>query len=452
MGEEMIRNKGEKIINKLEAAGYEAYFVGGCVRDSLLGKPPKDWDISTSGRPDEIKTVFADTTVIETGIAHGTVTILMESEPFEVTTYRIDGKYQDNRRPDTVTFTASIEEDLARRDFTINAMAYHSKRGLIDCFGGIKDLEAGLIRCVGVPQCRFMEDGLRIMRAVRFASQLGFQIEEETYQAMKKEKALIDNISAERLREEFLKILQGADAAKAIEENREIIFQLIPQARAMYNLDQQNPYHVYDVWQHTLHVTTQVENTPILRLAGFFHDIGKPSVMTVDEQGHGHFYKHEQASKEIATQALARLKCDNKTKQLVIDLVANHGIVFQPTEKQAKRLLGKLGADTLHLLTCLECSDVKSQNPVYTKKRLENIQDFRKVVDKVIENKQCFQVKDLKIDGKILMEAGVKEGRAIGEIKNALLDLVVEDQLENKEEVLLAKALELYSIISFTGK
>lgn len=425
-----------QLMNILENSGYEAFAVGGCVRDSLMGQEPNDWDICTSARPEEMKQCFTDFPVIETGLKHGTLTILIDHQPFEVTTYRIDGDYSDGRRPDQVTFTSSLNTDLARRDFTINAMAYHPATGLIDPFGGYRDLQNRLIQCVGTAVKRFEEDALRIMRAIRFASQLKFKIEEQTAHALGECLPLLDQISPERIRAELDKLLCGPGAMDILAEYRQVIAHIIPEAKAMFDLDQRTPYHIYTVWEHTLHVVFHVKNTPMLRLAAFFHDIGKPGSMTIGEDGRGHFYRHEHLSEELARQVMRRLKYDNATRSMVANLVHNHGIVFRPDPKQARRLLAKLGEEQLRLLIELECADVKSQHPLYAQERVENIHTFRQVVDQVLEAEQCFSLRHLALKGRDLLDMGVPQGPEIGRILKALLEQVVEEDLPNERSAL----------------
>lgn len=432
-----------ELINRLECCGYEAFAVGGCIRDSLLGRTPNDWDICTSAGPEEMKACFSDFRVMETGLKHGTLTLLTDGGTFEITTYRIDGAYSDGRHPDQVAFTSQLREDLARRDFTVNAMAYNPVHGLVDPFGGVSDLSCRSLRCVGNPEKRFQEDGLRILRALRFASQLEFTIEKETADALFSCASLLDRISAERIRVEFEKLLCGPGAMDVLAKYRRILAFIIPEIRPMFDLDQKNRHHVYTVWDHTLHAVAHIKNTPVLKLCAFFHDIGKPGKMTVDENGCGHFYKHEQLSADLTNQILHRLKYDNVTRQRVVEVIRSHGIVFLPTQKQARRLLSRLGEDCLRLLIELEYADVKSQNPVYTKERVANIDAFSKQVETVLSEEQCFSLKHLALNGRDLMELGYSQGPKIGKVLSLLLKQVLEDNLPNEKEALLAAAKAL---------
>lgn len=434
----MIRlpEKVKNLISLLHSAGYEAYAVGGCVRDSLLGREPNDWDLCTSATPDEMKSVFSDFKLIETGLQHGTLTVLLNGDDFEITTYRIDGEYSDGRRPDEVTFTSKIEEDLARRDFTINAMAYNDESGLIDPFGGQTDLNSRLIRCVGEPRKRFTEDSLRILRCIRFASQLDYIIENSTVDAMYECLPLLKRVAVERIRIEFEKLLCGPAAASTLREYREIIADFIPEIRPMFDLNQKNDYHVYDVWEHTLHVLQHIPSEPKLRLSAFFHDIGKPETMTVTDEGWGHFYRHEAAGAEITNSVMRRLKYDNDTRGDVVAVIDAHKIIFQQTQRYARSCLAKLGEPRLRMLIELELADVKSQNPAFTSDRAENIAAFSKLVDEVIAAQQCFSLKDLAISGRDLLHAGIPQGPEIGHILNQLLELVIEEKLPNERQAL----------------
>jgi len=473
------------LIKHLESCGYEAFAVGGCIRDSIMGRTPNDWDLCTSASPDEMKECFAgfapelsaftdssdsvparECKLIETGLQHGTLTVLLDGEAFEITTYRIDGEYSDGRHPDQVSFTRSLEEDLARRDFTVNAMAYNNSKGLVDPFGGRSDLDAGILRCVGDSVHRFTEDSLRILRCIRFASQLDYIIENSTSAAMYECLHLIDRVAVERIRVEFDKLLCGPAAVNVLRKYRDIIAHIIPEIKPMFDLDQKNAYHVYDVWEHTLHVIDNIPAESVLRLAAFFHDIGKPPTMTVvpneryvSESAEntnsdscdpgvaypewGHFYGHEAAGAEITNTVLHRLKYDNATRETVRNVIDAHKIVFQPTERHARRLLLKLGEAQLRLLIQLELADVKSQNPIYTDERINNIQAFEAALDAVLAAEQCFSLKHLAIGGRDLIDLGVPQGRQIGHILNKLLEQVIDGDLLNEREVLIKQATEL---------
>lgn len=449
-----IPEGAQRIIETLHRSGHRAYVVGGCVRDSLLLRVPVDWDICTSARPEEVMALFAGNAA-PTGIKHGTVTVIVSdtsgTETYEVTTFRIDGEYKDNRRPEKVVFVRDVSEDLARRDFTVNAMAYDHEEGLIDLFGGRSDLEKEIIRCVGEPDRRFEEDALRILRGIRFASQLGFDIENETAVSLVRNTPLLDNIAAERIRVEFDKLLSGRHAARVLEQYRDVIARFIPEIRPMFGLDQENPFHLYDVWMHTLHavdaIRTQASKPyeagsaeaacPLL-IAAFFHDIGKPPCKTV-ENGWGHFYGHEKTGAEMTNNIMHRLKYDNETRKTVIKLIEKHGIVFDPAGKQARRLLYRIGEDDLRCLIALERADVSAQHPDYVRERLANIAAFEERVDELIAEKQVFSMKDMAVNGKDLIKMGVPQGKEIGRIKNELMRMIVDGELENERDILIGQ-------------
>lgn len=446
-----IPENAGKLIARLEDAGYEAYIVGGCVRDAVLGREPSDWDITTQAEPEEMMDALAGMHIVPTGLKHGTVTVVMDGENYEVTTFRVDGEYLDARRPESVSFVRDLEEDLSRRDFTINAMAYSEERGLVDLFGGAGDLENGVVRCVGDPEKRFSEDALRILRCVRFASQLDFEIEEETARAMYEKLPLLDRIAEERIRVEFEKLLCGKGAGRVLTEHRDVIARFIPEIRPMFGLDQENPFHLYDVWMHTVRAVENVkpwpegegpENEKILKLAAFFHDIGKPPCKVVD-RGWGHFYHHEHVGSDMTNEIMRRLRSDNETRKTVAGLVKKHGIVFNPNGKQARRLLSKMGETDVRRLIELEKADVSAQHPDYTEERLVNIRAFEEKVDEVIRQGQCFSMADMKIDGRDIMALGVEEGREIGRIKNRIFEMIVEGQIENDRDALLREAEKL---------
>ncbi len=380
----------DAILERLMQNDREACAVGGCVRDSLLGLTPNDWDIATSALPEETERIFADCRVIETGLKHGTVTVLWGGMPVEVTTYRIDGAYSDGRHPDGVSFTRNLEDDLARRDFTVNALAYRKKDGIVDCFGGRKDLANGVIRCVGDADVRFQEDGLRILRALRFASVLGFSIEKQTSESALRNRGLLDRIAGERIQTELMKLLCGRDAANVLRQYREIVAQFIPEIRPMFEFDQHNPHHSYDVWEHTLHCIEAVEPEPVLRLTMLLHDIGKPACFTQDEKGVGHFYGHPEKSAEIARGILDRLRFDRKTAGTVLTLVRSHGLPLLPEQRCLRRRLNLLGERNLRLLVRVEEADAKSK-AAPDEKYLEALDAIPAALDQILETGAVLQ-------------------------------------------------------------
>jgi len=442
-----------QIIDWLEAGGFEAWLVGGCVRDSLLGREVQDWDICTSARPMEIKRCLSRRyKLVETGIQHGTITAVTGQESYEITTYRVDGPYSDHRRPDSVTFVRSLREDLARRDFTINAMAYNERRGLADPFGGREDLEKGILRCVGEPAERFSEDALRILRALRIAAVYGFTIEENTARAARDLRHTLRNISAERIQAELKKLLTGPKAADILREFREIIAVFIPEIEPMFDFEQKNPYHVYDVWEHTLKTIEAAEPSPLVRLTMLLHDIAKPKSFFTDKKGVGHFYGHPERGADMARVILKRLKFDNATLEDVCALVKYHDIPVEPTVKIVRRRLRKIGLRRFELLLKVKEADCLGQNPIYREKRLGNIQAVREVLRKVVEENLCYTVAGLAVGGDDLLALGFERGPAIGQTLEALLDMVIEETIRNEREPLLAEAKNRLSSLKKQGQ
>ncbi len=430
----------EYIINTIMKAGYEAYAVGGCIRDSILGRVPDDWDITTSASPAQVKALFRRT--IDTGIQHGTVTVMLEQEGFEVTTYRIDGKYEDGRHPKEVTFTPNLTEDLRRRDFTMNAMAYNHKTGLVDVFEGIQDMERKLIRCVGDPMERFTEDALRIMRAVRFAAQLGYAIEDKTREAVRKLAPNLKQISAERIQTELVKLVTSSHPEylkSAYELGITGVF--IPEFDSCMETGQNNPHHCYSVGEHTLRAMQAAAPDKVLRLAMLFHDMGKPQTITTDADGIHHFHGHPSVSEEISTKVLRRLKFDNHTIDQVSRLVKYHDYKIETTEKAVRRAIMKVGEDIFPLLLQVKKADVEAQSDYQRKEKEEHLRDISRLYQQVIHQKQCVSLKSLAVTGRDLMEyAGMEPGKKIGEVLAYLLDMVVEDPSRNEKEVLLKEA------------
>jgi tRNA nucleotidyltransferase (CCA-adding enzyme) len=426
--------------------GYEAYIVGGCVRDALLHVEPKDWDITTSASPEEVKQLFSHT--VDTGIEHGTVTVLLDHEPYEVTTYRVDGKYEDHRRPSEVTFTKSLKEDLLRRDFTINAMAYNDQEGLIDLYGGEEDLAKGLIRCVGVANQRFDEDALRILRALRFAARLDFTIEEETRLAMIAKKEFLRQISAERIREELTKILISDHPELLVMAYELGITKIIlPEWDEMMETPQNNPHHLYSVGLHSLKGIQQIEPNVHLRYAMLLHDAGKPACKTTDEEGIDHFTKHPLKSKDIAREVLRRLKFDNETVKVVTTLVEWHDWRFMKVidinKKAVRRLANKIGVDLCYQLFKVQHADIMAQSNYQKKQKLDILEKTKSLLDEIVADQECITLKDLKLNGKDLIAMGVQPGKQIGVILNSLLDLVLEQPELNTEEALAEMAEEM---------
>ncbi len=429
----------KKVIEMLEESGFEAFAVGGCVRDSLLGKSPFDFDVTTSASPEEMKEVFKSEHVIETGIKHGTLTVLIDKEPVETTSFRIEKGYSDNRRPEKVEFVRSLPEDLSRRDFTINALAYNEKTGIVDLFGGISDIEHGIIRCVGNPDKRFNEDALRIMRALRFASVLGFEIEEETAASIKRNCELLEKISSERISAELSKLLCGKNAAKILLEHPEPFFVIIPELSMLKGFDQRHFRHHLDAFEHTAAVLEAVPPVLELRLAALLHDIAKPLCQTVDENGTGHYYGHAQIGAKLSEEILTRLKFDNETKKAVFKLVSRHENRFDAEPKSIKRLLGKIGADSFEKLLCLMEADEHGKREEFRFPESE-FAKFREIAAEIIRKEECFSLKNLAIGGKDLIMLGFAPGPEIGRILEHLLDSVIDGKLPNEKNPLLDEA------------
>ena len=438
-----IPEEVQYILNTLEKNGYEAYAVGGCVRDSLLGKEPKDWDICTPALPGQIMKYFAGHTIIETGVRHGTITLRLNHQSFEITTYRIDGIYTDNRHPDKVEFANDLKEDLSRRDFTINAMAYNPKSGVVDFFGSSEDLNYGIIKCVGDAGKRFKEDALRIMRALRLASVLGFSISNDTSKAMFDNAKLLNNIAVERITTELNKLIVGNSARSALLKYIIIITEIIPEIAPTIGFEQNNPYHCHDVLNHILFsVENALPDVPI-RLAMLFHDIAKPECYT-EEDGVGHSYGHQQASSDTAKKILLRLKYDNETIETVTQLILYHSADIQPQRKHIRRWLNKIGEKRLRQLIEVKRADAMAQAPHVRRIKIDELTDILILTDEIVKQQQCFSLKDLAINGSDLMVLGMARGVGIGAVLNQLVNMVIDEQIENDKIILLETAKKLW--------
>lgn len=431
------------IIGELEKHGFEAYAVGGCVRDSILGRTPDDWDITTSAKPEQVKEIFAKT--IDTGIEHGTVTVMMEKEGYEVTTYRIDGEYEDSRHPKEVVFTSNLVEDLKRRDFTINAMAYNEKSGLVDVFDGIGDINRKMIRCVGKAKERFLEDALRILRAVRFAAQLKFQIEEETKEAVKELAINLQNISAERIQTELVKLLISAEPERIKEAYELGITKIIlPEFDAMMTCTQENIHHMYTVGEHTVRALTNVEGHKVLRLAILFHDVGKTETKTVDENGIAHFYGHAEKSAQMAAKILRRLKFDNDTIAKVKKLIELHDHRPPLTKAGVRRLAVQSGTELFEDLIKIKRADTLAQSEFQREEKLSYLDCILQLYQEIIREHECIRLKDMEINGKDLLSLGIPQGKNIGKILNELFELVLEEPEKNRRGFLIEYVKEHY--------
>ena len=437
-----LPNAVQTSIERLEAAGYEAYAVGGCVRDVFLGRVPNDWDITTSARPEETAKVFCDCRIVETGIKHGTLTVILDGMPLEITTYRCDGEYLDNRHPASVTFARSVEDDLSRRDFTVNAMAYHPTRGLVDLFGGREDLCARRIACVGDPDTRFGEDGLRILRAIRFAAVLDFDIDPMTAESIHRSRNLLTNIAAERLREEFCKLVCGVGAVRILREYVDVIGVFIPEILHCVDFEQNTKYHCYDVYEHLLQTLDRVEGGDLRTcLAAFLHDLGKPHCYTEDENG-GHFKGHGEISTTMTEAVMKRLKFDNATTASVTTLVAYHDRPIAAEAKAVKRLMRVMpDEDILRLMELKRCDRLAHAKDYSTPS--EAIFEIPKIMRAIREADACISLRTLAVKGDDLMRMGVPKGREIGRILNALLDAVIDGDLPNEQSALLEAAEKL---------
>ena len=436
-----FKPESKTAIEILKSKGFEAFLIGGSVRDFVMGLPIGDIDITTNATPDEVKQVFADFRVIETGIKHGTVTVLINDEPLEITTYRSEGTYSDNRHPDSVTFSKSLADDVVRRDFTMNGIAYDFDSGFCDLVGGLKDIENQTIRCIGNAETRFCEDALRILRAMRFSAVLGFEIETETKNAIHKCRDLLKNISAERIREEFTKLICGKNAYNVLQEFADVVTVFIPEIRECVDFEQKNRHHCFDVYTHTLKAVDLSPQNAIIRLALFFHDIGKPSVAHFDEKGEQHFYSHPKKSAEMTETIMTRLRFDNDTKNKVVTLVRMHDSpimvndMTKPDRKRLKKIMSQIGADLIFDLIEIKYCDNSAQNPEYFRGE-DFYKQTRDIITEIINEKECFSIKHLAIDGNDLISLGYK-GKKIGEALEKCLTAVIDGKVENEKSELI---------------
>ncbi len=448
----LIPPEATVILNTLYDNGYEAYLVGGCVRDMYMGKIPHDWDITTNAKPDEVIKIFGkDYNLIELGKKFGTIAVVINNNQYEITTYRTESGYTDSRHPTEVCFEQNLSEDLKRRDFTMNAMAYSPKTNIVDIFGGTKSIDTKTISCVGNPNQRFTEDALRILRALRFSAQFKFNIDSETKKAIFDNKALLKNISVERINTELCKILMSRNCgAEIFREFAEVFSVFIPQIEVMIGFKQNNKYHKYDVWEHTLHCMEYesdifMDTDIIIRLAVLFHDIGKPHCYTEDDNKNGHFCNHQQISAEITTEILKSLKFSNDIISKVTQLILYHNIDFICKKSYIKRLLNKINAESIRKLIILRKYDLFGQNR--TDKELDEIYTkldlFEKMLDEILEEQSCFSLKDLAVNGKDLINIGFAENKNIGKTLNVLLGMVIDEKTDNTKESLIKIAREL---------
>ncbi len=433
-----IPQKAQYIIETIQDAGFEAYVVGGCVRDSILGREPEDWDITTSAKPEQVKALFPRT--VDTGIQHGTVTVMLDREGFEVTTYRIDGKYEDSRHPKEVTFTPNLREDLRRRDFTINAMAYNEESGLVDIFGGLEDIERKVIRCVGDAGERFREDALRIMRAIRFSAQLGYCIEEKTGEAIRELASTLEAISAERVQVELVKLLVSPHPDYLRDAyDMGVTKVILPEFDVCMKTPQNHPHHMYNVGEHILHSLTKIEADRVLRISMLLHDIGKPATLKTDEDGITHFHGHNVVGEKMACNILKRLRFDNDTIYTVCKMVMYHdyGNSVIPDMRIVRRAVNRVGEDVFPLLFPVKRADVGAQSDYLRREKLETIDQWQRMYERIMEEKQCVSLKSLAVTGRDLIDIGFQPGPELGKKLETLLELVLEHPEYNTKEILL---------------
>lgn len=427
------------IINTFYKNNFEAFMVGGCVRDCILNMEPKDYDITTSAKPEDTLSLFEKT--VPTGLKHGTVTVIINNTHYEVTTYRTEGQYLDNRRPSSVEFVSDIKEDLSRRDFTINALAYNNISGLIDYFNGISDIENKIIRCVGDEDKRFKEDALRMLRAIRFSCQLNFTIEEKTLNAIINNSKLINNISKERIRDELYKILTSNNASKGIDmlQKSGLLAEILPEINSLVNYSPLSIRHNKNVFAHTLNVIDKTNNNLILRLSGLFHDVGKLNTLTLEDDGIYRFPKHNIEGAKMSKEILEKLKFDNYTINAVSKLIEHHLVLnvnYMPTRYEIKKLLIEIGEDIIYLLFDLQSADTRSLGtPDPFLKKINYIKD---TVTDILKKKEPLYIKDLDINGEILIkELNISSGKIVGDILKYLLERVLENPELNKKETLI---------------
>ena len=433
-GSMKLSDDQKNVLSQLNNAGYEAYLVGGCVRDALLGRECHDTDVTTNALPEEIMSVFGDCTVIPTGIRHGTVTVIINGKPTEITTYRIDGSYTDFRRPDSVSFSRSLSDDLLRRDFTINALAADADGNIIDRCGGLDDLSRGIIRCVGEPEKRFSEDALRILRAVRFSSQLGFGIDSDTSEALLRSKTLLCHVSEERIREELDKLICGANCVDVLLKYREIIAQVIPEFRPCFDFQQHSHFHRYTVYEHIVRAVGAAPNVPDIRRTMLFHDIGKPPMFTIDEHGEGHFKGHAGVSADMAHSIMKRLKYDNRTINTVCLMIAHHSDKIR-NEQQVRHMVSQLGIEAFMMLIEVKKSDNLAKNDFVYAENIE-FDRFARFAEKIVGDGECLSIAQLAVNGSDVTALGAV-GSEVGNILRLLLDKVIDGELENSRDELI---------------
>lgn len=434
-----LSENAEKLMELLTEDGFKAYAVGGCVRDYLLGKAAGDIDITTSAKPQQVEYILTNQGIkcVETGIKHGTVTAVLNGEQYEITTFRKDGDYKDNRRPESVDFVTDIQDDLSRRDFTVNAMAYNAEDGITDLFGGREDLKNGIIRAVGNADSRFKEDALRIMRALRFSAVLGFSIEESTKKAIFENRNLLNKIAGERIFTELTKLLMGDNALQVLDEYRAVIGVIIPELKPAFSCEQNNPWHIYNVYEHIIHAVHYAPKDEMIRLTMLLHDIGKPAVKTTDEKGTDHFKTHAYAGAEIAEKVLKRFKVSNDISKKVTSLIYYHQAVENVDEIRVKHWLAKIGEDYTRALFRVRISDLLAHNPEKIGYEVKKIKELLAELDEIIAEGDAFKLSDLAVNGRDLLALGYREGKEIGEKLHEILNLVIDDKLVNERNKII---------------
>ncbi len=430
-----------EVLEKLENAGFEAYVVGGCVRDHKMGLAPHDFDVTTSALPEQVERVFSQCKVIETGLKHGTVTVLYKGSQVEITTFRADGEYSDGRHPDSVSFTTSIEDDLSRRDFTINGIAFSPKRGFVDPFGGEADINAGIIRCIGEPEKRFGEDALRILRALRFSSVLGFEIEENTAKAARELRETLNKVSKERIFSELTRLLCGKDVKRVMMQFSEIFSEIIPPLEVMIGYEQHCVYHNSTVYEHTARAVENAPAEPALRLAMLFHDMGKPLCKTEGEDGAWHFRGHAEQSARLAEEILRDFKCSNELRGRVVTIVKYHDYPLDLSQKHIRKFLSKVGIDSFRDIMFAHMADDGAKAD-FCRSRIEVARQSLEIAEQIAAEQPCLTVKDLEISGRDL-KAFMEPSPRMGEVLKQLLSEVLDEILPNKKDALLKRALEL---------
>ena len=428
------------IIDRLQQNGYSCYAVGGCVRDSILGREPADWDFTTSARPEEIEKVFSDCRTLNFGKQFGTIGIILDNEQYEVTTYRMDGAYSDSRHPDEISFTSSLHDDLSRRDFTVNAMAYNDTDGLIDYFDGQKDLQYKVIRCVGIATNRFAEDALRILRALRFASTLGFSIEATTSAAILSGRKMLSAIASERITEELLKLLGGEKVDFILRRYRSVFAVFIPELVGTFDFDQNSKHHNRDVYRHTVAAVRNIEPDPLLRMTMLFHDIGKPLTRTTDKHGVSHYQNHPMLGAAMTEEILRRLCLPRRFIEEVTTLIRYHDARVKPDAVQIKQLLGTLGVDTVRRLYKVQRADILAQSMYQREEKLANLAAVEEETERILSSGECFNLRMLNINGSDLLHIGITSGEQIGKTLEALLNMVINGELNNDKPSLIAAA------------